>query len=143
MFVPALVSRSTVQRPGFNTAKGDEADSLLSFLGPGMTIRGVLEIDGELVVSGLVRGRIMAVRLVIAAGGYVEGDIIAREIVINGRLNGRIFAPTVSIEASAQIEGRVFHTNVMVAQGARVVGRMPWRPVSYFESLHNLPEARP
>jgi cytoskeletal protein CcmA (bactofilin family) len=141
--VPALVSRSTAQRPAFNIAQGEEGGSPLSFLGPGIKIRGVLEVDGELVVSGFVRGRIVALRLVIAADGYVEGDVVAREIVINGRLIGRVFAPTVSIEASAQVEGRVFHTNCTVAQGARVVGRMPWRPVSYFESLDNLPEARP
>jgi cytoskeletal protein CcmA (bactofilin family) len=104
---------------------------------------GALEIGGELVVSGRVKGRITALRLVIAAGGYVEGDIIAHEVIITGRLNGRVFSPTVSIEASAEIEGRIFHTDVTVAQGARVVGRMPWRPHSYFEKLDKLPEVRP
>jgi cytoskeletal protein CcmA (bactofilin family) len=102
----------------------------------------VLEIDGELVIAGVVRGRIAATKLVIATGGYVEGDIVAREVVIAGRLNGRIFAPTVAIEASADVDGRIFHTNVSVAQGARVNGRMPWRPVNYFETLDQLPEAR-
>jgi cytoskeletal protein CcmA (bactofilin family) len=91
----------------------------------------------------MVRGHIAALRLVIAAGGYVEGDIVAREVVIAGRLNGRVFAPNVAIEASAEVEGRIFHTNVSVTQGARVNGRMPWRPVSYFETLDKLPEARP
>ncbi len=120
-----------------------EAEAPPSFLGPGVAIEGALEIQGELVVSGLVRGRIAALRLVIATGGYVEGDIVAHEVVIFGRLNGRVFAPTVAIEASAQIEGRIFHTNVTVAQGARMVGRMPWRPASYFETLDQLPEIRP
>lgn len=113
-----------------------------SFLGPGIGIEGVLEIEGELVVAGLVKGRIAAIKLVIAAGGYVEGDIVAREVVIAGRLNGRVFAPTVTIEASAEVEGRIFHTNVSVERGARVNGRMPWRPVNYFETLDQLPEAR-
>ena len=113
-----------------------------SFLGPGVGVEGVIEIEGELVISGVVRGRIAALKLVIAAGGYVEGDIVAREVVIAGRLNGRVFAPTVAIEASAEVEGRIFHTNVSVTQGARVNGRMPWRPVSYFETLDQLPEAR-
>ena len=93
-----------------------EAEAPPSFLGPGVGIQGALEIDGELVVSGLVRGRIAALRLVIAAGGYVEGDIIAQEVVITGRLNGRVFAPTVAIEAGAEVEGRIFHTNITVAQ---------------------------
>jgi cytoskeletal protein CcmA (bactofilin family) len=113
-----------------------------SFLGPGVGVEGVIEIEGELVISGVVRGRIAALKLVIAAGGYVEGDIVAREVVIAGRLNGRVFAPTVSIEASAEVEGRIFHTNVSVERGARVNGRMPWRPVNYFETLDQLPEVR-
>jgi len=41
------------------------------------------------------------------------------------------------------VEGRIFHTNLIVAQGAHVDGRMPWRPVSYFETLDHLPEIRP
>jgi cytoskeletal protein CcmA (bactofilin family) len=119
-----------------------EAEAPSSFLGPGVGDEGVLEIEGELVISGVVRGRIAALKLIIAAGGYVEGDIVAREVVIAGRLNGRVFAPTVSIEASAEVEGRIFHTNVSVERGARVNGRMPWRPVNYFETLQELPEAR-
>jgi len=120
----------------------DEAQVPPSFLGPGVGVEGILEIEGELVVSGLVKGRIAALKLVIAPGGYVEGDVVAREVVIAGRLNGRVFAPTVSIEASAEVEGRIFHTNIAVERGARVNGRMPWRPVNYFETLDQLPEVR-
>ncbi len=118
------------------------AEEPRSILGPGVRVEGVLEIDGELVIAGRVRGRIAAVKVVIAAGGDFEGDIVAREVVIAGRLNGRVFAPNVAIEASADVEGRLFHTQIAVAQGARLNGRMPWRPVSYFETLDQLPEIR-
>ena len=37
----------------------------------------------------------------------------------------------------AEIDGRIFHTNVTVERGARVTARMPWRPISYFETLEN------
>lgn len=134
-----MTHRSEIPR---NRILQDEAQESPSFLGPGVGIEGVLEIEGELVVSGLVKGRIAALKLVIAAGGTVEGDIVARDVVIAGCLNGRVFAPNVSIEASAEIEGRIFHTNVTVARGARVTARMPWRPVSYFETLDQLPEVR-
>jgi cytoskeletal protein CcmA (bactofilin family) len=137
-----LTHRSGVERPRGRTAH-DEAEAPPSFLGPGAGIQGALETKGELVVSGRVRGHITALRLVIAVDGFVEGDIIAREVVIGGRLNGRVFAPKVSVEASAEIEGRIFHTNVTIARGARVAGRMPWRPISFFETLEQLPEIRP
>jgi cytoskeletal protein CcmA (bactofilin family) len=134
--------RSSAQRPGLSTVPS-EAEALRSFVGPGVKIQGALEINGELVISGLVKGHIAALKLIIDAAGYVEGGIIAREVVIVGRLNGKVFAPTVSIEGGAEVEGRIFHTNITVARGAHVVGRMPWRPVSYFESLDKLPEIRP
>ena len=136
-----MTRKSEVQHPEGRSLPG-EAALPPSFLGPGVTIEGVIEIEGELVIAGLVRGRIAALKLVIAAGGYVEGDIVAREVVIAGRLNGRVFSPTVAIEASAEVEGRIFHTNVSVERGARVNGRMPWRPVNYFETLDQLPEVR-
>jgi cytoskeletal protein CcmA (bactofilin family) len=141
MFMLTLARRSSVQQPGQSSAHA-EAHEPPSFLGPGVGIQGVLEIDGELVISGLVKGRIAAVKVVIAANGRVEGDIVAGEVVIAGRLNGRVFAPTVVIEATAEITGRIFHTEVSVERGARVTARMPWRPISYFETLENLPEIR-
>ena len=137
----SLTRRTEIPRPG-NRPEPAPAEERPSVLGPGVQIEGVLEIDGEIVVGGLVRGRIAALKVTIAAGGYVEGDIIARDVVIGGRLNGRVFAPNVAVEASADVEGRVFHTQISVAQGARVNGRMPWRPISYFETLDQLPEIR-
>src|SRR5690349_18332958 len=132
-----LTRKSEAQRPGSKTAPG-EAEAPASFLGPGVGVEGELEIEGELGISGLVRRHIAAMRLVIAAGSYVEGDIVAREVVIAGHLNGRVFAPTVSVEASAKVEGRLFHTHITVAHGAPMTGRMPWRPTSYFETLDQL-----
>jgi len=137
-----LDHRAPVGRPERGVAHG-EAEGPPSFVGPGGRIQGALEINGELVISGLVKGRIAALRLVIASDGCVEGDIIAREVVIRGQLNGRVFSPNVSIEDGADVSGRVFHTNITVARGARVTGRMPWRPFNYFESLDQLPEERP
>jgi cytoskeletal protein CcmA (bactofilin family) len=142
MFMLTVARRSPVQRTGNNIMPGESADTPASFLGSRVGVRGVLEMDGELVVYGQVMGRIAAMRLVIAAGGMVEGDVVACEVVIAGRLNGRVFAPTVAIEDGAEVDGRIFHTNVSVARGARVTGRMPWRPLSYFETLTTLPEVR-
>jgi cytoskeletal protein CcmA (bactofilin family) len=141
MFMLTMARRTPAPRPGHNIVQV-EAEEPPTFLGHGVVIHGGLEIDGELVVSGRVIGRIAARRLVIAADGYVEGDIVAGEVVIAGRLNGRVFAPTVAIEDGAEVEGRIFHTNVTVARGAHVTGRMPWRPLSYFETLDQLPEVR-
>ncbi|HEY5336560.1 MAG TPA: polymer-forming cytoskeletal protein [Rhizomicrobium sp.] len=114
-----------------------------SHLGGAITVKGVLDTQGELHIHGNVVGRINADRLVLRAGGYVEGDIVARDVHIEGHLNGRIFALNVTVDSSANVSGRIFHNTVTVAFGARVDGRMPWRPLNYFESLDQLPETRP
>ena len=115
----------------------------VSKLGKAISVHGELETDGELHIQGRVAGRINAGTLVIAGDGYVEGDIVARDVRIDGRLNGRIFAVNVTLAKSADVSGRVFHNTVTVARGARFEGRMPWRPINYFEALDQLPETRP
>ena len=123
-------------------AGGREEPLPVSSLGKSLTITGLLETDGELHIHGTVQGRINAERLVIAPGGYVEGDIVAHDAHIVGRLNGRVFAVNVTLAGSADVSGRVFHSTVTVERGARIDARMPWRPPSYFETLDQLPETR-
>jgi cytoskeletal protein CcmA (bactofilin family) len=113
-----------------------------SKVGRALTVKGVLDTDGELYVHGIVCGRINAHRLILGSQGSVEGDVVATDVLIEGRLTGRVFALNVTLESSANITGKIFHTNATVAKGARVDGRMPWRPPGYFATLDQLPETR-
>jgi cytoskeletal protein CcmA (bactofilin family) len=134
-----ILSRRTLSAA---TPSRAQAELPVSRLGKALTVRGILDTDGELQVHGSVLGRINADRFVLGVDGYVEGDVLAREAQIGGRLTGRIFALNVALDSSADITGRVFHHTVTVAKGARIDGRMPWRPLNYFESLDQLPEAQ-
>lgn len=131
-------------RRAISTAKPgrEQVELPVSLLGKALTVRGVVDTEGELHVHGSVVGRINADRLVLAVDGYVEGDVLARDVQIGGRLSGRIFALNVALGSSAEVTGRVFHHTVSVASGARIDGRMPWRPVNFFETLEQLPEAQ-
>ncbi|MDE1986967.1 MAG: polymer-forming cytoskeletal protein [Alphaproteobacteria bacterium] len=134
----ALSLRSLAKPP-----RGGDAEELpVSHLGRALTVKGILDTDGEIRIRGTVLGRINADRLVLDAGGRVEGDVVARDVQVGGRMNGRIFALHVTIDSSADVTGRVFHHTIAVAKGARIDGRMPWRPLNYFEKLEQLPEAR-
>ena len=116
--------------------------ALASHLSKAITVMGDLESDGELHIYGNVRGQVCADRLVVGPGGYLEGDVIARDVHIEGRLAGRIFALNVTLDSAAEVTGRIFHNTITVAKGARIDARMPWRPPSYFETLETLPEVR-
>ncbi|HEY3779189.1 MAG TPA: polymer-forming cytoskeletal protein [Rhizomicrobium sp.] len=124
-------------------ARRGENGLAASRIGNGLTVTGALETDGELHVHGRVLGTLRADRLVLAADGEVEGDIVARDVRICGRLNGRVFALNVMLDSTADIKGRVFHHTMEVARGARVDARMPWRPLNFFETLEQLPETQP
>ena len=116
------------------------AELPLSRLSYGLTVRGILETEGDLQIDGKVFGRINADRLIVNEHGSVEGDVVAREVRIGGSFNGRVFAFSVEIESSADVRGRIFHHHVTVARGARIDGRMPWRPLNYFETFDQPPE---
>jgi cytoskeletal protein CcmA (bactofilin family) len=120
-----------------------EAGLAISRVGSGLIVTGHLETEGELHVHGKVRGSLCADRLVLASGGEVEGDIVARDAHIGGRVNGRVFALNVTVDSTADIKGRIFHHTVEVARGARVDARMPWRPLNFFETLVQIPETQP
>jgi cytoskeletal protein CcmA (bactofilin family) len=112
----------------------------VSVLERAFVVHGVLDCDGEVRIHGRIFGRINADRLILEADGHIEGDIVANEVRIAGKLIGRVFAPTVTIDETADITGRIFHTNVTAARGHKLEGRMPWRPLNYFQTLDQLPE---
>ena len=114
-----------------------------SCLGRALTVNGSLETDGEIQVHGSVLGRINAARLFLGIGGYVEGDVVAENVHIGGKLYGRVFARKVTLDSTAKITGRVFHHTAYIARGALVDGRMPWRPLNFFDELEQLPEKQP
>jgi cytoskeletal protein CcmA (bactofilin family) len=145
--MPAPVFRNITKAPDGRGAKAPDgrgrAELPTSELGTALTVVGVLDTDGELFIHGNVQGRINAERLVLGQHGNVEGDIVARDVHIGGRLNGRVFALNVTLDDTADVSGRIFHNTVTVAKGARIDGRMPWRPPSYFEALDDqLPETK-
>lgn len=116
------------------------AETSMSYFGRALTVTGAIDTVGEVHIDGNVLGRVCAGRLILGSGGYLNGDVIARDVHIGGRLTGRVFALNVMLNSTANVTGRIFHHEVTVAKGARMDGRMPWRPPSYFKSLEQLPE---
>lgn len=124
--------RRTLVRP---PAQGADTPASAAHLGRALTVRGTLKTDGEVHVAGNVVGQIDADKLVVTSTGYVEGDVVARDVRILGRFSGRVFAFSVTLDSTADIIGRIFHHIATVAKGARIDGRMPWRPLNYFEAF--------
>jgi cytoskeletal protein CcmA (bactofilin family) len=93
-----------------------------SIVSADLTIRGSLTGKGDVQVEGKVFGRIEAGYLVVAEGGEVEGDIVAKAVAISGTVRGSIKAGTVTLSATARVYGGVIHDVLSIEAGAQLEG---------------------
>ena len=77
---------------------------------------------GDVQVEGKVFGRIEAGYLIVAEGGEVEGDIVAKTVVIAGSVRGSIKAGTVTLSSTARVQGGVVHDVLAIEAGAQLEG---------------------
>jgi cytoskeletal protein CcmA (bactofilin family) len=100
--------------------RGSQVPSIIS---ADMTIRGDLSGAGDLQIEGKVYGRIDVGHLVLAEGGVVEGEIVAKAARISGTLNGSIQAGTVTLSATARVNGDIHHDVLAIEAGAQLEGQ--------------------
>ena len=104
-------------------SNGTQARS--TFLGSEATLRGDIKSTGEVVIAGTVTGEISSdSRIVIAAGGKVEGTVAAPEISIDGALIGDATATkSLLIGDKGEVRGDVNTPTINITSGAKFVGR--------------------
>ena len=99
-------------------------ESVISIIGPGMTIVGDCECDGTVRVEGSVRGSIKAGKaVVIGKQGVVIGDVSTQDAVISGRVEGSLVAASrLELQATCHIEGEVHTLRMQLEEGAVLNG---------------------
>lgn len=102
-----------------------------SIVGEGMVIDGRLKISGSALIHGVVTGNIEAsqdadmVVIGVADSGSVHGNIIADQVMIGGRVMGDVVGRSrVELMSNAVVEGNLTYGNLVIDEGARVLGRM-------------------
>lgn len=94
-------------------------------------VRGDIQFEDQLYVSGHVEGNIFAdvekagATVVIAEEGSVAGEIQAPVVVINGRVEGNVNAMgKLELAAKARVTGNVYYKLIEMQLGARVEGQL-------------------
>ena len=105
-----------------------EGERRLSIIGAATTVYGNVECDSALQIFGVVEGDIRSRVLVIEFGAHIEGRVFAERLLVYGSIHGPVVATDIGIEASARILGNITHNSLMIAPGAFLEGRRPWRP---------------
>ncbi|KDA03282.1 bactofilin family protein [Hyphomonas oceanitis] len=102
-----------------------------SFIAAGTRLEGQIAFTGPTIVSGHLKGDVIADGLlVIEAGAIVDGSIDGTLIVVHGTLTGTISASDM-IEAfpGCRIEGRAYAPSMRVDGGATVLADLLIAPV--------------
>lgn len=105
-------------------------DSVISIIGPGMTIVGDCETDGTVRIEGSVEGSVKAGKaVVIGKQGVVTGDIMTQDAVISGRVEGKLVAASrLELQATSQIDGEVHTRRMQLQEGAVLNGSVLMGP---------------
>lgn len=99
-------------------------ESVISIIGPGMTIVGDCETEGTVRIEGLVKGTVKAGKaVVIGKQGRVVGDVITQDAVVSGHVTGTLVAESrLELQATCQIDGEVRTRRMQLEEGAVLNG---------------------
>jgi cytoskeletal protein CcmA (bactofilin family) len=89
-----------------------------SILSADVKIEGDVVSEGELHISGSIKGDVVAKKLILAEGGSVTGTVEADVAVIAGNLSGRLTATSVTLAATAHVVADIVHVSLLIEQGA-------------------------
>ena len=120
--------------PRFRT--GDwrgRSGAVAGVIGPELKVVGEVQCDGTIVIDGVVEGAVFSRRVMVNAGAFVAGSILAESISINGSVAGPVEAIEVSIAKGARVSGTITHHKLSIEPGAIVEGLRPWRPLHDWE----------
>lgn len=89
-----------------------------SILSSDLKIEGDVESQGELHISGSIKGDVVARKLTLGEGGSITGAVEADVAVIAGNLAGRLTATSVVLARTCRVIADVTHVSLSIEQGA-------------------------
>jgi cytoskeletal protein CcmA (bactofilin family) len=97
----------------------------ISYLGPGLQIKGEISGNEDLKLDSRVEGLVSigGFRLTVGPSAHLNADIVAREAVISGEVTGDISAADrIEIMKSASIVGDITTGKIIIEEGAYFKG---------------------
>ena len=95
-------------------------------IGQGITIEGEVSSEDEVVIGGVLRGKLVAEGPVtVEAEGVVEADIGAQSVAIGGNVTGNVTATDrVELRSGGRLVGDVKTARLTIADGAMFKGNV-------------------
>jgi cytoskeletal protein CcmA (bactofilin family) len=114
-----------------------------SVLARGVRIHGTVHTEGVVRIEGTVDGDVRAGgQVLVAPGGFIEGDVVTRHAVVGGEVRGQILAENlVEIRSGGAICGNVVTPRIAVEEGGTVNGMLRTAQPPDLASLLRPPES--
>ena len=96
-------------------------------------IRGDVHVTSDLTIEAEVRGNVRAPRheLTIGRHGRIRAQVHARAVVVRGTVRGDVSATdVVRVQETGRVTGNIAAERVVIADGARVQGRITAGPAA-------------
>lgn len=123
---PPSAARETekpVQGDRFHATGGRQ----MANIGKSIAIKGDLTGKEDLVIEGLVEGRVELpeAQLTVGANGTIKAEIHAKSVVVIGKVSGNIHgADRIEIQSTGVVQGDVTAPRLVVAEGAVLNGNI-------------------
>ena len=104
------------------------ADNAAAYIGQGVTVRGELEVPGEVFINGIFEGTLTAIKIVIGETGQVSGNTTAEIIHVYGSIERKLVAlDFLNIHDTGSVFGDVVYASIQSARGSKLQGTIERR----------------
>ncbi len=103
-----------------------------SFVDTSLQVNGKLRLNGDMEVTGIIEGTILAdpesdAFLGIRTGGCVKGTVHVPFMIVNGIVEGTVYcAKHLEVAPGGVLKGDIYYNELIVANGAQLNGRLTY-----------------
>lgn len=91
----------------------------ISIIDKGLSIEGRIVSNGRVIIKGSMNGTIQGETVIIAEGGFVEGDVMAQHMTVSGSFDGILnVSEQLMVLSSARCSGKIICGHLVVEAGA-------------------------
>ncbi|MBD3409580.1 MAG: polymer-forming cytoskeletal protein [Ignavibacteriales bacterium] len=100
-------------------------EDVISIIGPGVEINGVVNSQGSMRIDGYIKGDITAKGdVVIGDTGETVGAIRGKSVTLAGRVTGEVFCEDkLTLEANSTLQGDLVAKTLVIEAGAKFDGK--------------------
>jgi cytoskeletal protein CcmA (bactofilin family) len=88
-----------------------------------LEINGNIQSQGDIEISGSIKGNVAANAVDVKDSGMIAGDITSEEVLTEGKIKGKIKATSVNLRLTSSTDTNMVSNTLVVETGATIFGK--------------------